>query len=125
MKRASIITREAATGKGPEVTIIAGEAVTGVPSQGHVVSRTVHDVHRSKEPLGMITLSCSYSVKQVYCSMIFGCYECFSVTTGDITMPFFFFFFFFAELQVEPSGAAIKGISLEEFLEKFAEYEEN
>ena len=28
-----------------------------MPSQRHVVSSTVHDVHQSKEPLGMIILS--------------------------------------------------------------------
>ena len=41
------------------------------------------------------------------------------VTAGDIIMPLF------VELQVESSGAAIKGMSLEEFLEKFIEDEEN
>ena len=47
-------------------------------------------------------------------------YEYFSVTTGDITMPLFF-----AELRAKSSDAAIKGMSLEEFLEKFTEDEEN
>ncbi|KAL0016784.1 hypothetical protein SO802_003853 [Lithocarpus litseifolius] len=56
------------------------EATAGVPSQGHVVSSTVHDVHHSKEP---------------------------------------------PELHAKSSGVAIKGISLEEFLEKFAKDEEN
>ena len=41
------------------------------------------------------------------------------VTAGDIIMPLF------VELRVESSGAAIKGMSLEEFLEKFIEDEEN
>ena len=40
-----------------------------------------------------------------------------SIAAGDIIIPLF------AKLQVEPSGAAINGISLEEFLEKFAEDE--
>ena len=42
-----------------------------------------------------------------------------SVTAGDIIMPLF------AELWVESYGAAIKGMSLEKFLEKFAEDEGN
>ena len=42
-----------------------------------------------------------------------------SIAAGDIIIPLF------AKLQVEPSGAAIKGMSLEEFLEKFAKDEEN
>ena len=42
-----------------------------------------------------------------------------SVVVGDIIMPLF------AELRVESFGAAIKGMSLEEFLEKFAKDEEN
>ena len=50
-------------------------------------------------------------------------YECFSVTARDITTTLFFFFF--AVLRVESSGASIKGMSLEEFLEKFVEDEEN
>ena len=41
------------------------------------------------------------------------------VTAGDIIMPLF------VELRVESFGAAIKGMSLEEFLEKFAKDEEN
>ena len=40
-------------------------------------------------------------------------------------MPIFFFFFFCAELRVESFGAVIEGMSLEEFLKKFAEDEEN
>ena len=43
-----------------------------------------------------------------------------SVIAGDIIMPLFF-----AELLIESSSAAIKGMSLEEFLEKFAEDEKN
>ena len=42
-----------------------------------------------------------------------------SIAIGDIIMPRF------AELRVESSGATIKGMSLEEFLEKFAKDEEN
>ena len=50
----------------------SGEAVAGVPSQGHVVSSFVHNVHQSKEPPGMMYLSRLYSVKQVSCSITLG-----------------------------------------------------
>ena len=33
-----------------EYFVTAGEVVASVPSQRHVVSLTVHDVHQSKEP---------------------------------------------------------------------------
>ena len=56
---ATVTTREAAIGKGPEVTVATGEVFASVPSQGHIVSLTVHDAHHSKESPGMITLSCS------------------------------------------------------------------
>nr|POF00013.1 hypothetical protein CFP56_55808 [Quercus suber] len=36
--------------KDPNVIITAREAIAGVPSQRHVVSSIVHDVHQSKEP---------------------------------------------------------------------------
>ena len=49
---------EELAGKDPDITVTAGEAVTSVPSQRHVVSSTVHDIHQSKEPLGMMYLSC-------------------------------------------------------------------
>ena len=39
-------------------SVTAREAVASVPSQRHVVSSTVHDIHQSKEPLGMMYLSC-------------------------------------------------------------------
>ena len=64
-------------GKGPDVTVSIGEAVVGVPSQRHVVSLTVHDVHQSKEPPGMIILSYLHLVKQVSCSIILGCTSAF------------------------------------------------
>ena len=37
-----------------EYFVTAGEAVASVPSQRHVVSLTVHDVHQSKEPPSMM-----------------------------------------------------------------------
>ena len=40
-------------------SVTTGEAVASVPSQRHVVSLTVHDVHQSKEPPSMMYLSCS------------------------------------------------------------------
>ena len=89
-----------------------------MPNQGHIVSLTVHDVHHSKEPQGMMTSSHLYSVKQVSCLIILGCMNAFCYCR-DIIMPLF------VELQVESSGVAIKGMSLEGFLEKFAEDEEN
>ena len=51
---------EESNGKDPNVTVIVGEVVASVPSQGHVVSSAVHDAHHGKEPPGMITLSRSY-----------------------------------------------------------------
>ena len=69
-------------GKDPDVTVTTGEAVIGVPSQGHVVSSTVHDAHHSKEPLGMITLSCLYSVKQASHSIILDCVNAFCYCWG-------------------------------------------
>ena len=66
---ADVTTREAAVGesskepagKDPDVTVTAGETVASVLSQRRVVSSTVHDVHQSKEPTGMMYLS--YSCK--------------------------------------------------------------
>ena len=43
--------------KDPGAIVTVGGVAAGMPSQRHVVSSTVHDVHRSKEPLGMIILS--------------------------------------------------------------------
>ena len=60
------------TGKGPNVTVSTGKAVASVPSQGHIVSLTVHDVHHSKDSLSIMTSSHLYSVKQVSCSIILG-----------------------------------------------------
>ena len=48
-------------GKDPDVTVTAGETVASVLSQRRVVSSTIHDVHQSKEPTGMMYLS--YSCK--------------------------------------------------------------
>ena len=48
---------EESVGKDPNVTITTGEVAAGVPSQGHVVSPTVHDAYYSKEPPGIITLN--------------------------------------------------------------------
>ena len=79
---AAVTTGEATAGKGPDVAVTTREAVTGVPSQGHVVFLTVHDAHHSKEPPGMITLSCSHSVKQVYYSMTLGCMNAFLLLLG-------------------------------------------
>ena len=63
--------------KGPDVSVTTGEAVAGVPSQRHTVSSTVHDVHQSKEPSGMMSLSRLHLVKQVSCSIILGCMNAF------------------------------------------------
>ena len=52
-------SNEESASKDLDVTITAGEAVVGVPSQGHVVSPTIHDAHHNKEPPSMITLNCS------------------------------------------------------------------
>ena len=57
-------------GKGPNVTIAIGEAIADVPSQRHVVSPTIHDVHQSKEPPFMMSLSHLHLIKQVSCSII-------------------------------------------------------
>nr|POE96574.1 hypothetical protein CFP56_44576 [Quercus suber] len=85
---AAVTTGEAAAGESSEesvgkdldVTITVGEAVAGVPSQGEVVSPTIHDAHHDKET---------------------------------------------PESRGESSSGAAKGMSLEEFLERFAEDEEN
>ena len=58
--------------KGPDVSVTTGEAVAGVPSQRHTVSSTVHDVHQSKEPPSMMSLSRLHLVRQVSCSIILG-----------------------------------------------------
>ena len=44
-------------GKDPGAIVTVGGAAASMPSQMHVVSSTVHDVHQSKEPPGMIILS--------------------------------------------------------------------
>ena len=44
-------------GKDPGATVTVGGVTASMPSQTHVISSTVHDVHQSKEPLGMIILS--------------------------------------------------------------------
>nr|POF25452.1 hypothetical protein CFP56_15444 [Quercus suber] len=49
---AEVFSQEHAS-KDPEVIVTAGEAVASVPSQGHVVSLTVHDAHHDKEPSRM------------------------------------------------------------------------
>ena len=58
--------------KGSNVSVTTGEAVIGVPNQRHTVSSIVHDVHQSKEPPGMMSLSRLHLVKQVSCSIILG-----------------------------------------------------
>ena len=58
-------------------SVTTGEAVASVPSQGHVVSSPIHDVYQSKEPPGMMYLSCLYLVKQAFCSIILGCMNVF------------------------------------------------
>ena len=64
---AAATTREAVTGdsseesagKDPALAVTTGEAATGMPSQGYVVSPTVHDAHHNKQPPGMVVLNCS------------------------------------------------------------------
>ena len=77
-----ITAREVATNKGPKIIVTTGKVVVGVPSQGYVVSPIIHDVHHSKEPLGVITLRYLYSVKQVSCSIILGCMNAFLLLLG-------------------------------------------
>ena len=68
--------------KGSNVSVTTGEAVIGVPSQRHTVSLTVHDVHQSKEPPGMMSLRRLHLVKQVSCSIILGCMNAFCYCWG-------------------------------------------
>ena len=46
--------------KDPGLTITTGDATTSMPSQRHVVSSTIHDIHHNKEPPSMIILSHSH-----------------------------------------------------------------
>ena len=46
--------------KDLDLTSTAKEAATSMPSQRHVVSSTVHDIHHNKEPPSMIILSHSH-----------------------------------------------------------------
>ena len=75
----NIAAGAAAVGKSPEVAITAEGTVAGVPSQEHVVSPIVH---HGKETLGMIFLSCFYSIRQAFCSIIFGCMNVFLLLLG-------------------------------------------
>ena len=52
------------TGKDPDVTVTTRKAAAGMPSQRHIVSLSVHDVHQSKEPLGLIN-SESFTLSRV------------------------------------------------------------
>ena len=59
--KVTVSAGEAVASKGPDVIVTIREVVASVPSQGHIVSLTVHDVHHSKEPTGMMTSSHLYS----------------------------------------------------------------
>ena len=80
--KVTVSVGEAVATKGPDVIVTTREVVASVPSQGHIVSLTVHDVHHSKEPTGMMTSSHLYSVKQVSCSIILGCMNAFCYCWG-------------------------------------------
>ena len=56
---AGMLSQEHA-GKDLDVIITVGEVVASIPSQRHVISSTIHDIHHSKEPLGMMIMSHLY-----------------------------------------------------------------
>ena len=56
---AGMLSQEHA-GKDLVVIITVEEVVASMPSQRHVISSTIHDIHHSKEPLGMMIMSHLY-----------------------------------------------------------------